>query len=326
MISLGSFSVRRIGVRKFISYIIVVTALLCFTLPSFSVCAKTVHKNTISLIGVRANKEGTGYKWNNYDDILTLDGLNIQTSDEYGLKIKDGATVILNGENYIKAKTAAIFIEGKVIFKGSGKLTLIGENGIYCSSSDTTDTLTVNGGKYVINSTKEGIISSYHKITITKSVFNINSESGTAIEGEKVSIGVGSKITANASIIGHDKLSFEGADVNVTSQTAAFVSDSSITFKALTIKAGDTKDSLSSADTYENQNCVKLTSTYDGSKKSVLFGSKFGAVTDVLALLGAGVILGCTIALPIIIKKKKTKAAVEKRDKEQNEKKSKKQK
>ena len=62
---------------------------------------------------------GEGYFWDNpKHSHLTLSDLRIDTEDEYGLKITDGATVILKGDNRIKATKAALYIGGNVIFRG----------------------------------------------------------------------------------------------------------------------------------------------------------------------------------------------------------------
>ena len=102
-------------VLSIIIALITVTSLFTIALP---VSAKSVHKSTINFIGINRNQSGSGYNWDNYHNVLTLDGLNIKTTDDYGLKIQDGSTVVLKGDNYIEAKKAAIYIEAKVVFKG----------------------------------------------------------------------------------------------------------------------------------------------------------------------------------------------------------------
>ena len=283
--------------------------------------AKTIHTKTLSFIDIRANAEGAGYKWNNYDDILTLDGLTIETEDDYGLKINDGATVILKGKNYIKASKAAVFIEGKVIIKGSGTLTLVSDEGIYCSSDDRTDTLTINGGSFDITAKTFGIISDFHTVTINSAKFKINVESGTAMKAQKLSIGVNTNVNADSPLIGVEKLHIEGANLNINTSSEA-LKGGAITFNELKLKAGNDKNSLASVEAYSGQASVKTVSTYDGSAKSIFLGDKFGAFYDILIFVAIIAVLTAVVVLPIVIKKKKAKAAIEARDKAEEERKA----
>ncbi len=307
--------------KKFLPLFTVLMLTVAVIMGAVPCSAKTIHTKTLSFIDIRANAEGPGYKWNNYNDILTLDGLNIDTEDEFGLKINDGATVIIKGNNHIKASKAAVFIEGKVIIKGSGTLTLVSETGIFCSSDDSTDTLTINDGKFNITASSIGIVSDFHTVNLNGVNMKINAENGTAIKAQKLKVGVKTVLYANAPIIGEQKLYIDGASLTVNTASEA-LKGNSISIAKINIKAGDSSNTLSAIDTYDGQACIKTTSTYDDSPKSVILGEKFGAYFDTLIFIGIIAVLSAVVVLPIVIKKKKAQAAIEARDKAEEERKA----
>ncbi len=314
--------------KKFLSLIIAlvtVTALFTFALP---VSAKAVHKSTINLIGINKGTSGAGYDWDNYHNVLTLDGLNIKTSDNYGIKLPDGATVVLKGNNYIEAKKAAVFIEAKVVFKGKGTLTLVSENGIFCSSSDKTDSLSILGGTYKITSSGIGIVSDFHSVSFSNCKVTVKTSDETAIKAQSITTGAKTVINANGSISGKDKIQIESSSITVNAKGAALVSDKPVVFSKVTVKAGDSSKKLSVIDleksSYEGQKSVKITSKYDGQKKSLFFGDNVPRYVDIIVMiLGIGFVV-CGVVLPVIYKKKKAKEAIAKRDAEQAANKSKK--
>lgn len=308
--------------KKIISVILtsVIVALL-FSSALF-VSAKTVHKSCISLLDVSKNVSESGYKWDNFNKELTLDGLNIKTTDKYGLKIMDGATVIIKGDNYIEASVAAIFIEAKVLFKGNGTLTLVGgDNGIYCSSADRTDSLSIVGGTYKITSGKTGIVSAFHKIAVSGCKITVNTESGVAIDAQTLTTGAKTAIKANGSLIGHNKLQIESSSITVNTDTQALISDNPIVFSKVTLKAGESKNGLHKIDldseSYGSEKCVSISSLYSGTKKSLFFGNNVPIYVDVITLIGVIAALGCAVILPVVYKKKKAQAAIALRDTEQ---------
>ena len=67
----------------------VLTATLNMTLPVSA--AKQINE-TISLANARKNRKRRRLFWDNINDTLTLNGLNIDTTDDYGLKLPDNAT------------------------------------------------------------------------------------------------------------------------------------------------------------------------------------------------------------------------------------------
>ncbi len=312
--------------KRFLSLILSVVMVSALFLCAMPVSAKAIHKSTVNLIGINKNVSGSGYKWNNYDNILTLDGLNIKTTDDYGLKILDGATVVLKGDNYIEAKKAAIFLEAKVVFKGSGTLTLISEIGIFCSSVDSTDSLTILGGTYKIKSSGIGIVSDFHRVSFSNCKVTVKTSGEYAVKAQSITTGAKTVINADAPLYGKDKILIESSSITVNTDSKALVSDNPITFSKVTLKAGDSAKSLSKIDlknaSYDGQKCIKTISKYDGQKKSLFFGDGVPRYVDVIVLiLGIGGLVA-VIVVPVLYKKKKAMLAIALRDAEQNEKKS----
>ena len=101
--------------------------LLCATVlfALLPVSAAGKIDSTVNIAAATKNQTGEGYYWHNPSSTLTLSGLNIETSDAYGLKLKANSTVILEGDNYISASKAALYCAGTVVIKGSGTLTLV---------------------------------------------------------------------------------------------------------------------------------------------------------------------------------------------------------
>ena len=305
--------------------LITVTALFTLALP---VSAKSVHKSTVNFIGVNRNQSGSGYSWDNYNNVLTLNGLNIKTGDDYGLKIQDGSTVVLKGNNYIEAKKAAIFIEAKVVFKGSGTLTLVSETGIFCSSSDSTDSLSIIGGNYKITSSGIGIVSDFHRVSFSGCKVTVNTSSDIAIKAQTITTGANTVIKANGSLSGKDKIQIESSSVTVNAKNAALISDKPVVFSGVTLKAGDSSSSLSVIDlktaSYSGQRSVKTISKYDGQKKSLFFGDDVPRFVDtIVMILGIGLV-ACAVVLPVLHNKKKAKEAIARRDAEEAQSKKKK--
>ncbi len=305
--------------------LITVTALFTLAIP---VSAKSVHKSTINFVGINKNQSGSGYNWDNYHNVLTLDGLNIKTGDDYGLKIQDGSTVVLKGNNYIEAKKAAIFIEAKVVFKGSGTLTLVSETGIFCSSSDKTDSLSIIGGNYKITSSGVGIVSEFHRVSFSNCKVTVNTSNDVAIKAQTVTTGAKTVIKANGSISGKDKIQIESSSVTINAKNAALISDKPVVFSGVTLKAGDSSSALSVIDlktaSYNGEKSVKIISKYDGQKKSLFFGDDVPRYVDTIVMVLGIALVACAVVLPVLHNKKKAKEAIAKRDAEEAQSKKKK--
>ena len=100
------------------SAVLLTVVLAFFVLPGMTE-AKTITE-TLNLVNVTQNERGDGYQWANRYDILTLDGLRLETENDFGLRLPKSCTVVLKGTNYIKAGKYALTCSGNVSFKGNG--------------------------------------------------------------------------------------------------------------------------------------------------------------------------------------------------------------
>ena len=141
------------------------------------------------------------------------------------------------------------------------------------------------------------------------------------MKAQKLNIGVNTTVNANSPLIGAEKLHIEGANLNINTSSQA-LDGGIITFNELKIQAGSDKNSLTSVEAYNGQASVKTVSTYDGSAKSIFLGNKFGAFFDILIFVAIIAVLTAIVVLPIAIKKKKAKAAIEARDMAEEERKA----
>ncbi len=282
---------------------------------------------TVNLANPRKNMRGEGYDWANLDNILTLNGLNIVTDDEFGMKLPADATVILNGDNYISAATCGLVCTGKVTFKGNGTLTVVaGEIGISCTSVYKTDVARFTSGKIDITAGKLGMTSDHADITVMGSEMTItlNNSDALAIDGVNISVTSGS-LTSNAPIHASNSLTMSASDVTVTSEGSAALScPNGITFNSVSLKAGSSSDNLVATDEYSAQNAVKLTSTASSVKKGTLFGGSYPRFFDYLIIIFLILLLASSVTAPIIIKRKRTAKLVAEYNASQKEQKKKK--
>lgn len=142
--------------------IFMISALLFAVICSFlllpgEASAKTIT-TTLNLVNVTQNEEGDGYEWANRYDILTLNGLRLETENDFGLRLPKSCTVVLKGTNYIKAGKYALTCSGNVSFKGNGKLILdAGEAGIYIYTEIGTEKIRILEGNFEITAGKYGV-------------------------------------------------------------------------------------------------------------------------------------------------------------------------
>ena len=141
--------------------------------PASRAAAKITE--SVNLSRPQKNQSGSGYYWDNIHDVLTLDGLYIDTSDEFGMRIPPDATVILKGNSTITAARAALACPGSVTFKGSGTLTLsAGDMGIYFYSTDDSTTARFLEGEFRITSGGDGIRSDFTALSFVGSKVTIS--------------------------------------------------------------------------------------------------------------------------------------------------------
>lgn len=270
---------------------------------------------TLNLASIRANTEGQGYEWNNMTETLTLDGLNIVTEDEYGLKLPSEATVVLKGKNYISAASCALVCTGKTTFTGSGSLTIVsGKTGISCSSVRETDLVHFLGGEISITAQQVGITSESSALSLMGSDISIEviktDGERSAVSGKSFSASSGS-LTANASIRATASITVSAAELSITSTEPALICDNGIKLDNVSIRAGATENDLASVSEYSAENAVILRSTAKSSKRGILFNADYPRVFDYLIFAALILLTAAVIAVPAYLKHKRTKKLIE---------------
>lgn len=279
-------------------------------LASMLTCVSAASKITsgVSILNPRQNIHGNGYEWDNPHDILTLNNLYIETKDDYGLKVPDGATVILKGVNRISASVAALYIGGDVIIKGSGTLILDGgKYGIFCNSSDTTDKLSIVGGKYEIKAGEDGIHSDIQKISVSDSDMTVAAGSN-GIYGIDVVVSNRMKLKSDAGLFAVNSLSVEASNVSVTGKDAALTCEKSLVVTRMSVKAGDSLSSLSDVEAYGGQKAIVTKASWKYVKSSFLFGQNVSFAVDVIV----GLLMILAIAAIVVVPKQLKKRRLEK--------------
>ncbi len=283
---------------------LLLTVICVFWILSTHTEAKTITE-TLNLVNVTQNERGDGYYWANRTDVLTLDGLRLETTSDYGLRLPQNCTVELKGTNYIKAGKYALTCSGNVSFKGSGKLILDGgEMGIYIYTEVNTHKIRLLGGEYEIRAGKYGICSTHADFSFVDGDMDIEitDPAGAAIFGRCVNL-VGGDFEANGSVEATHELVVQGIDIDIESTRAA------LSAKTLTIK------DISKPD-YSGEYEIEAESTAKRDRRSAIFGDDVPGYVDVLLLIGAVAVIALLVIIPILRRRKKTKELYERLAKE----------
>lgn len=301
------------GIRRAACLALAVVLLLVPVMTALPTVAEAAAiTKSVNLTNPRKNMAGAGYTWMNLDKTLTLDGLYIDTDDEYGMRIPDGATVILKGKNYISAASYALGVPGNVTFKGNGSLTLIGgETGLYFYSTDDTTVARILGGKFRIVSGGVGIRCEYTTLSVTGGTIEIDAatKDGSAILGRTLKLH-GGKFSANNAITASLNLEIRAADLSVTANKPALSAQRKMTFNDVSFKVGSDEGSLKKADAYNGENCVVLKSAADLLGESVLFGESVPMFADILIVVILAALMAAGIGLPVWRAHRKSKRAL----------------
>lgn len=274
---------------------------------------------TVNLINVRRNVSGPGYNWDNINKVLTLTDLDLETNDDFGIKAPAGASVVIEGDCRITAARYGLSCSGSLTFKGDGKLTVVsGESGFFFHSSNSNNKALFLSGNYDIEG-KSGpaIRSDKAEISFTGGKLAASSPTGVAISGETVNL-VGGSVELDGSLRTTHLSNISGVNLTVNSDSAAIISDNLITVANERITVGDSADSLRDADEYGGEKCVKMTSTYKRVRTSIIFGKNVPGYVDYVLLVGAALVIACAVAVPILVKKRRTKKLYEQLEKEKS--------
>lgn len=278
-------------------FILLFAIIISLSSLSVTVFAGNTVKHMVNVADSNKNMRGPGYEWNNVTKVLTLNNLCIDTDDDYGMRIPRNCTVILKGDNYIKASRYAIACLGTIVFKGSGSLTLeAGEIGFYLTTLDNTQKIRLLDGNYNITAGRYGVYSDNADFSFIGNKMNIEiaSDSGEAICGRVVNL-LGGKFSANAPVAATHMLTLDSADVKINANSAA-LSAKTLYLENLSINE------------YNGETSINITSTAPLFGDSIIFGDGVPSYVDYILLI---VFLGgivAAIAVPAIRKKKKAEA------------------
>ncbi len=290
-------SIRKSRMILTVSAVFLSLILILLILPG-NISAKTIT-HTLNLVNVTQNEKGDGYEWANRYDTLTLNGLRLETEEDFGLRLPKSCTVILKGTNYIKAGKYALTCSGNVSFKGRGTLILdAGEIGLFIYTEIGTEKIRLLDGKYEITAGKYGVYSKQADFSFVdgKMDITVNSPDGAAVFGRNLNL-VGGKFTANNSVEATNELVVKGINLDIES-----------TKPALSAKILNVTDI--SVD-YNGENTVEAKSTEKRQRQSAIFGDDVPGYVDVILIVCAIVGIAALIVVPILRRKKKTKELYE---------------
>ena len=269
---------------------------------------------TVNLINANKNQRGTGLFWHNPSDTLTLTNMTIDTPENYGLRLPDGATIELEGNNTIKASKVALSVEGSLTIRGKGTLRLISDDvGILISTLDMNKKLTFIDGKVTIEAGGDGIYTENAIVTQNDRAYvDISTKGGAyAINARQIKL-LGGEYKSNASIIADD-IKLMTVKLDIASDKAAFIIDGAsedspyerLSINDVAMKGGADKSSVSDISDYSGQNCITSKVKKTNTKTSAfleLFGVKIPGSNwlDLVLIILVIVIVAAFIATPYI--------------------------
>ena len=286
--------------------VIVLTVLMIFGMCFTSSAAKKLTEG-VTILNPRKNIHGVGYEWDNPNDTLTLTDLYIDTTDDYGLKLPDKATVILKGTNRIKASKAALYIGGDVIIKGSGSLILESDGyGIMCNSSDGKDKLSIIGGTVEITA-KTGIYSAVQKVSLSDAKITVTA-SEYAADVRDLVLSDGVRFSADSTLMASSSMSIEAANLKIDAcGKPALICENGITMTKMDIMVGNVTKNLASAEKYDGEFALETSSTWKYIRSSIIFGEGVPMVWDIVLFVVLALCAAAAVVLPIYFKKRKLK-------------------
>ena len=295
---------------------VIMIAALC---PAVVFADNATYNQTLDIAAAKKDVSGPGYQWQNRYDILTLTNITIDTTDTYGLKIPENATIILKGNNYVKASEYAVYCLGKASFEGDGSLTLVAETGMICVSLFADDIVRFRSGTFDITATDTAIYSENATLTFTGA--KVTSKAGVnTVLGRNILITAGSLI-GNAPIVSKDAVEISASNVEIDAASSAVTS-----VRGIKIGGCDITVDGAPAQAYNGENSLKTVSNVVIKTSGVLFGGKFPVFVDYIVFISLFIIICALVAVPIIIKKRKTArliAEYERMKEEQNKKRKK---
>ncbi len=291
---------------------------ICFSAESVS---SGVIRETLDLTRPQKNISGEGYYWNNRENILELNGINVNTDDEYGIKLIDGATVKLFGQNYISASEYALAGQGGFIITGDGSLTIVTDgDGIYSYSTAMNKEIKIRSGDISITAGRSGIRFDSGVISIVGGNTDIavsNSSNGTGITGGTVQI-TGGSVFSNASVSATGTLRIIASDVRAETEPgrAVLYYGKSLLLEKVDLQTGESSDSLSNAEAYDGESSIATVSNAYRGGTSAILGDGFPKYADIILIVLAIILLVVIAGLPVFLHFRKTKLMIKKLESE----------
>lgn len=290
-------------------------ALLCTAalLPAPAAHAADTLTQTVNLQSVRQNERGTGYDWNNRTNTLTLTDFRLETEDRYGLRLPDKGkspvTVVLVGENFIRASYAALDVLGATNFTGNGSLTLVGGEYGWINTATLTDVrVKIQSGTYTIQSGGAGVLSERAAWSIVGGSVTIES-AGEAVSAREITMQGGS-LTANNTLHASYKLKLSYSTIRITAPKTALLSDKDLHINGIRLRANGTELSE-----YNGESEISGTPMSRARTTSMLFAligmDSVPIAVDYLILAAAVLGISALIVVPILKKKKSLRRAQE---------------
>ncbi len=292
------------SMRRITAAFVALLTVLTLCIAAVPAEAADVITSTVNIAVANKNQKGPGYEWQNRYDKLILNGIHIDTEDNFGLRLPKNCTVELNGDNYIKASKYGISFSGTVVFKGSGSLTIeAGEIGLYLISQDNTQKIRLTGGTYKITAGEYGIYSDAADFSFVNGSMNINmtSDDTLAISGRSVNL-LGGKFTSNAPVVTSHSLVIEGIDISVNANSTAFTSKN-LSMRYLT-------------EEYNGESSFTAKADVPSHRKSIIFGDNVPGFVDYILLAALALTVAALIFFPSLRRKKKTKELYERLERE----------
>lgn len=290
--------------KKTVLIILVLTTVISL-FPISIFAANSTVTNTLDMAELNEHANGSGYSWDNNELIFEMDNFHLSTADDFGLRLPGGSTVVLKGDNKITATRYGIHSFGALTFTGNGTLTItVADIGIRSAGSVEKENVIFRSGKIVINGASTGILVDSAKTVFSGANVDINAKVNS-IYGNSIQF-AGGNLSFVAPVKAKGSVEINAANLTASAQSSAIVADKGIKTDKVNISSGSSLDSLTSVDAYNGENAVKLVSTARVVKKGMLFGGKLPAFVDYIAFSLVIIAVASVIAVPLIIKKRRT--------------------
>lgn len=282
---------------------------------SATLFCRAEHTGTINLSNARQHLSGEGYYWDNREKVLTLDGFSLATSEDFGLKLPDNATVKLVGTNRISAGKYALSSTGSINFIGGGTLILESDGtGLYSYSNNPKHRVRISDGTLKISGGVQAVLSENAEFIITggklEAVGGINCRTFSALGGD---------VYCDGALHATHHIKISCADVEVFSDGgAALSSDNLFTTEYIKMYCGNNADSLKETEDYAGESYFTSVATSKGVRDSIIFGEGTPITVDYLLLGGAVVLTVASIAVPALMKRRRTRKMYETLEAEKN--------